>query len=176
MQKEEIVADMVESTEAVRLTCSQRCWRIGISGSMLAGLWILKFVNPADGGLSLNTPLTQRVFGLPCPFCGITRGTHALLNGEVIQALYLNLATVAVLVTAVTLMMVWVVESVRGRALDWFMPAVNAVFCRWKLLAMALMLFWLFHLSVALFQSKTELLDEDAPLFPDFLLKATSQK
>lgn len=143
---------------------------------MAAGLLLLKFVNPAEGGFSFSTPVIQRLFGLPCPFCGMTRGTHALLNGEVMQALYLNLATGLVVACALMLVGVWVVEAIRGRTLAWFMPMVNAVFRRWKLLASFLVLFWLVHLSMALVQPKRELLDREAPFFPEFLLEAVSKK
>lgn len=170
MQKEEFSEDG-EQELADRLTAVQRGWRAGLVGVMVAGLLLLKFVNPAEGGFSFSSPITQRLFGLPCPFCGMTRGTHALLNGELLQALYLNLATGLALAVAVILIVVWGFEASRGRVVGWFMPIVNAIFCRWKWLAGVLVLFWLVHLSMALILPKQELLDVEAPLFPDFLLK-----
>ena len=176
MQKEEVAENGDTSVDTFRLTGMQRGWRLGLSGAMVAGLVLLRFFNPADGGFSLSTPLTQRLFGLPCPFCGITRGTHALLNGEIMQALYLNMATGFVLAVAFLLIGVWCVEAIRGQVLSWFMPSVNAVFRRWKMLAVALVMFWLVHLTLALSQQKWELLHVEAPLFPDFLLNDVSKK
>jgi len=159
--------------EALRLTGIQRLWRAGLSGVMGLGLLVLRFIDPAGGVVSLNTPLTQRVFGLPCPFCGITRGTHEFLNGEVLRALYLNMSTGLVVLVAGTLILFWGIEAFRGRELLWFTRGVNVIFQRWKMLAGALVIFWVVHLSMALSLPKPELLDRSAPLFPEFLLKGT---
>lgn len=154
------------SNHRVSLDHTQRLWRAGAAFCIAAGLVILKFVNPEDGGLSLTTPLSQRLFGLPCPFCGITRGTHALLNGDIARALYLNMATTLALLVSLSLVLIWTVEAVRGREWIRIGQAVNAAFRRWKLWALALVLFWIVHLTLAVGTPKPELLDPDAWLFP----------
>ncbi len=155
----------------LQLSAGQRWWRAAISLVMASGLLLLRFLNPAESTFSLTTPLTQRLFGLPCPFCGITRGTHALLNGEVMRSLYLNMATVLVVAVAVLLMVMWTVEAARGRAVVSFSRWVDSMLKRWKWLLAGLFVFWMIHLSVALWLPKPELLNRDAWLFPEFLLQ-----
>ena len=43
---------------------------------------------PDDGSLSIC--LTRRVFGLPCPGCGLTRGLAHLLQGNLSRAMALH--------------------------------------------------------------------------------------
>lgn len=152
------------------LNRSERWWRAGIAGTCLLGLTWARWFDPAAGsGWVLSNPLTQRIFGLPCPFCGMTRGTHALLNGRWQEMLYLNPAVLAVVVPGVVVCLIWLVEAARGRALlDWKRP-VDWLQRRWFLWFSVLILFWVFHLVVAVLGSKSELLSPDAPLFPSFL-------
>ena len=51
--------------------------------------------------------------GIPCPFCGATRGVIAAVHGHLGQALTFNPASLLVLVLAVLLVVGWRIERVR---------------------------------------------------------------
>ncbi len=60
-----------------------------IAAGVVAGLAVLFAVDPATSGVF--PPCAWRwLTGLQCPGCGILRGTHALLHGELAQAWRLN--------------------------------------------------------------------------------------
>jgi len=152
------------------LSRSERGWRAGISLTCLMGLIWVRWIDPAAGsGWTLSNPLTQRIFGLPCPFCGMTRGTHAMLNGRWLEMFYLNPATLAVVLAGSFLCVVWLAEAVRGQAV-WEWGKVTAwLQRRWFLWFSCLVLFWVFQVVVAVIGPKPELLSPEAPFFPSFL-------
>lgn len=45
--------------------------------------------------------------GVPCPFCGMTRGVTDMLHGDVVHALALNPGSVLLVVAAVLLLVRW---------------------------------------------------------------------
>jgi hypothetical protein len=53
------------------------------------------------------------VTGIPCPFCGSTRGVIAAIHGDLGAAITLNPASIVALVLAVLLVVAWKVERVR---------------------------------------------------------------
>jgi hypothetical protein len=66
--------------------------RLAAGGFALAGLGVLFVVrqfNPATAGFFPLCPFFQ-ITGLHCPGCGLTRGFHALLQGDVVGALDYN--------------------------------------------------------------------------------------
>jgi len=101
--------------------------------------------------------------GLPCPLCGGTRAAKALLHGDWGLALYFNpLAIIAALALALALaMLIW--EAARGRALaDWARQGERAArLLPWG--ALLLLVWWPFHLGVALARPKPELLNLQNP-------------
>ena len=62
-------------------------WTVGGLGA--AGLAVLAAWTPSDDG-SLSICLTRRVFGLPCPGCGLTRGLAYLLQGDLARSVALH--------------------------------------------------------------------------------------
>ena len=82
---------------------------------MLAGAAYVAADDPSDGGAFLPCPF-RTLTGWWCPGCGMTRATHHLLRGNVIQALQYNLFVVAILLGLFATWLVWFVGST-GRSL-----------------------------------------------------------
>lgn len=55
-----------------------------------ASVWVLRHVNPNLPGNPLPPCAFHALTGLWCPGCGMTRALHALVHGDVLQALHLN--------------------------------------------------------------------------------------
>ena len=90
-----------------------------------AGAFVVGYFNPTTAGFFPVCPL-HAMTGLNCPGCGLTRGFHALLNGDVLTALHFNalLPVFGFVFAYLTLSMF--LTAVRGRGLSWnfFSPAV----------------------------------------------------
>ena len=76
-----------------------------------AGLYGIYLWNPAQNGGPLMCPM-QWLFDLPCPFCGISRGLGVLLHGDIYQGFVYNPLSVALLLGALALWIVWCLECV----------------------------------------------------------------
>jgi hypothetical protein len=64
---------------------------IAASGILVfgAGVYVLRQFNPVNAGFFPQCPLNS-LTGFHCPGCGLTRGFHALFNGEIVTALDYN--------------------------------------------------------------------------------------
>jgi hypothetical protein len=83
-----------------------------------AGAAVVGRFNPTTAGFFPVCPL-HALTGLNCPGCGLTRGFHALFNGDVLTALHFNalLPIYAFIFFYFTASMFLIV--VRGRGLSW---------------------------------------------------------
>ena len=79
-----------------------------------AGLGYLAAVDPNEPGHYPLCP-TQVLLGVDCPGCGMLRGTHSLLTGDVPSALDHNVLLVAVIPLALVLWVRWARQAWRGR-------------------------------------------------------------
>jgi hypothetical protein len=155
-----------KSTNDPPLRLDQRKYRaaaVAIIIAILVGAALLPFV-PPSGFAGLPTCVLKSVTGLPCPFCGGTRATQALLRGDLSRALYLNAAALpaAITLVAAALLLGW--EAMRGRAVgDWdallrrfrsLLPIIVALLC----------IYWFVHLMNALRGPKSELVDLHNPI------------
>jgi len=77
---------------------------------MLAGAAYVVTDDPSDGGAFLPCPF-RSLTGWWCPGCGMTRATHHLLRGNVIQALQYNLFVVVILLGLCSTWLVWFLTS-----------------------------------------------------------------
>jgi Protein of unknown function (DUF2752) len=99
---------------------------------------ILYFVEPT-GAAWIPPCLLYKLTGIHCPFCGGTRGGHALLNGDLLQALAWNPLAV-VLVPLAALWIYWAAwRALRHRPL----PAVHPSTWVVRLFLLFLFVFWL---------------------------------
>ncbi len=82
---------------------------------LLAGAAYVTAVDPGEGGLFLPCPF-RTLTGWWCPGCGLTRATHHLLRGDLIQALRFNIFVVVVLGGFAGAWLVWTMQMA-GRPL-----------------------------------------------------------
>lgn len=129
-------------------------------GSCVAVLTLRQFLSS-----SLFPPcLFHTLTGLPCPFCGGTRATNALLHGDWQQSLYLNpLALIAILAFGLATLIAVIELFLKRTLVDW-----TALSQPWKkalpLFLAALGLWWAYHLFSTLRTPKNELLDLRKPV------------
>jgi len=78
-----------------------------------AALGYLAVVDPSEPGHYPLCP-TNALLGIDCPGCGMLRGTHALLTGDVPRALDHNLLLLALVPVALVLLVRWARQAWRG--------------------------------------------------------------
>jgi len=88
----------------------------GVAGMSALG-FVAWFFNPATAGFFPVCPLYSMT-GLACPGCGMTRGLHALLHGDVVSALDFNLLLPPILFFFGYLFVSLFLTTTRGRGLD----------------------------------------------------------
>ena len=79
----------------------------------VAGLGYLAAVDPNQPGHYPLCP-TRALFGVDCPGCGLMRGTHDLVTGNLAGALDHNVLIVGIVPLAVVLWLRWFGRSWRG--------------------------------------------------------------
>src|SRR5260370_39501273 len=74
------------------------------AGVAMLGLAVVRPMLPFE--IAPPCPL-RTLTGVPCPFCGMTRGVTAAVHAEVGRARFLNPASILAVVTAVLLVLAW---------------------------------------------------------------------
>ncbi|MEM6883917.1 MAG: DUF2752 domain-containing protein [Verrucomicrobiota bacterium] len=119
--------------------------------------------------MGISTHMLKSVVGIPCPFCGVTRGTHWLLQGDLTRAAYFNLISYLVVFGGIGMVILWSAELMTRRVIVqlnfWLLKGVRY----WKWALMLVFLYWVMHIGLAKVYQKEELLNRNAPLFPDSL-------
>jgi hypothetical protein len=119
---------------------------------------------PPSGFPGLPVCVFKGATGLPCPLCGGTRATQALLRGDLSRALYLNVVALPAVIAFVATALVLAWEGLRGRTFgNW-----NALLRRFRsllpIMVALLCIYWLVHLMDALRGPKSELVDLRNPI------------
>ena len=156
----------MNSLPASHLASGQRKWRIVWLVSLPVALAALAWIKP--GSLPPWLPLATScgaITGLPCIFCGMTRGLHHLLHGELGRALYYNWLAFPLLATALALFLVNALELLLGRNLLARVPRVRLTRRSVAGLLAGLVLLWSLQVYLAVSQHKTELLNPHGPLY-----------
>ena len=97
-------------TSAVRGTRSSLAAPIACGCCLLGGVAYVAISDPSDGGVFLPCPF-RTLTGWWCPGCGLTRATHHLLRGDVVQALRFNLFVLVILAALTATWAVWFVAA-----------------------------------------------------------------
>jgi hypothetical protein len=88
----------------------------------------------------------RRAFGIPCPFCGVTRGVSMCLRGRPVEASALNPLTVPFFAIGLGLMALWTFEYLADvRVTLRFSKRVRAVV--YTLAGLVLLTNWIFLLT-----------------------------
>jgi hypothetical protein len=132
---------------------------------------VLFFWNPEGSSIRISSDLLQNVVGIPCPFCGVTRGAHLVLQGEWSRAVYYNMLSFAVIGGGVSLCLLWLLEIIRGKELYAVQRMLLVLLGKWKFLLGGLAGYWILHLYLAWSYQKWELLNPEAVLFPHYFFR-----
>ena len=130
---------------------------------VLLGVAFLPLSSPVSS-LGLQTCAFKGATGLPCPLCGGTRATQALLRGDFVRASYLNVAALPALVVLVASAMVLATEALRGRAVLHWGAVLRRLRPLWPALTVLFFLYWIAHLADAVRAVKPELVDLRNPI------------
>ena len=87
---------MTENPETVKSSTVERSFAFVGVAAMSVAAFAVGYFNPATAGFFPLCPLLK-LTGIACPGCGMTRGLHALLHGDILTALDYNLLLPAVL-------------------------------------------------------------------------------
>ena len=157
---------MMSSLSASPLAPTEKRWRLACLALLPSVLAALAFVEP--GALPRWFPFATScgaITGLPCIFCGTTRGLHHLLHGEFGRALYYNWLAFPVLAGAMALFLVNALELLLARNFLARLPRPHLTRARGSALAIGFVLLWCFQVYLALSQHKSELLNPHGPLY-----------
>jgi hypothetical protein len=83
----------------------------------IVGTIIIRQNDPVTAGFFPQCPL-HAMTGLNCPGCGMTRGVHALLNGDILSALHFNALLPFILFIGGYFLVSLFLVAVRGRGLS----------------------------------------------------------
>jgi Protein of unknown function (DUF2752) len=116
---------MAENPETVKASTVERVLALICAAGMSAATFAAGYFNPATAGFFPVCPLLK-LTGFACPGCGMTRGFHALLHGDMLTALDYNLLLPAVLFFFGYLFVSFFLTFARGRGLSFkaFTPFV----------------------------------------------------
>ena len=104
-------------TAELKSSNRERALALACVGGMSGITFTVGYFNPSTAGFFPVCPL-YAMTGLACPGCGMTRGLHALLHGNVAGALDYNLLLPAILFFFGYLFVSLVLTFARGRGLD----------------------------------------------------------
>ena len=102
--------------------------------------------------------------GLPCVFCGMTRGLHHLLQGDWPAALYYNWLSLPAFAAALALASILGLELCLQRKIV-RMPTLSLTPRSFSIGLTALALLWMLQVYLAVSQHKHELLNPRGPLY-----------
>ncbi len=94
---------------------------------MATGAFAVYYFNPANTAFFPACPF-HSLTGLNCPGCGLTRGFHALLNGDVLSALHFNALIPFYFLFFLYLFVSLALTLIRGRGLEFRVFSPRAIY------------------------------------------------
>ena len=101
--------------------------------------------NPAQYSFFPRCP-SKLITGYDCPGCGTQRAFHALLNGNIAEALHYN----AILFIAVPFLVIYSAAAILKKRLPRFHATMNSAVVGWTVLVI-LLLWWVVRNTVEIF-------------------------
>lgn len=153
-----------------QFSLAQKLGRLIVIAGIISAFLLLRVIDPAALGawLPFHTSCGA-ITGLPCIFCGLTRATHYLLNGDVNRALYFNWLVFPVALIAIALVALFTIEFSLGRKLIRQSFTFHLTGRRLTTIMTTLLALWAFQAYLAVSQHKTELLNPRGPLYVLFV-------
>ena len=95
---------------------SRRRRLVGPIAALVGSVAALAYVGMVDPNQPGHYPLcpTRAIFGVDCPGCGLLRGTHDLVTGNLAGALDHNVLLIAIVPLAIVVWVRWFQRSWRG--------------------------------------------------------------
>lgn len=119
-----------------------RLYALIFMACFLSWAWILLLYLTAsrNSSVDLTVCIFKRVSGLPCPSCGISRAVLMILQGEILQSLFLNPLGFAVflIICIAPLWIIW--DSLNQKASFYLFYLKSLNFIKKKEIAIALLL------------------------------------
>ena len=75
------------------MTATRTWWTIALASTAIAvgaGVWLLRSFDPNAAGSPFPPCMFHAFTGLYCVGCGLTRGLHALVHGDIVGAFAMN--------------------------------------------------------------------------------------
>ena len=127
---------------------------------------LLALINPSSWNTWIPVQTScGAITGLPCLFCGLTRGLHYLLDGDLSRAVYYNWLSIPFLVGVCLLLLGNALELVLGRNLIGRLPRPRFTPATLVSYLTGLVLLWVLQVYLAVSQHKSELLNPNGPLY-----------
>jgi len=123
----------IEPTVRLEKTAARVVAGVGAVGAVGGGLFVWYF-DPVSSDLFPACPLYSMT-GFACPGCGMTRGLHSLLHGDVLEALDYNAMLPILMLFFGYLWFSMVLFAVRGRGLT---PGKMSIAVIWVMLVLLL--------------------------------------
>ena len=108
---------MIESLELNQRVSSSTVERVFAAVGFVAAssiLAVIGFINPTTSSMFPTCPF-RALTGLHCPGCGVTRGMHQLLHGDLLSALDYNALLIVFVPMIVFFMLTLLSIAIRGR-------------------------------------------------------------
>lgn len=153
-----------------RLSRAQIQWRAAILAGITGGLILLRAIDASKMPGWLGSSVScGAATGVPCLFCGVTRGLHYLLNGDFSRALYLNWLTFPIFLALAVFSALLFLELTTKRRIAWPFAKLRVTPRGIFVCAVALVLLWTVQVGLAVSQHKRELLNPAGPLYSLFV-------
>ena len=135
-----------------------------------AAFLLLRWVDPVVAGkwLPFHTSCGA-ITGLPCIFCGMTRGLHLLLNGDFTRALYFNWLAFPFLALIIFFIALFGLEITKRRVIVNLSMVLPVTLRRLTVTGLFLLLLWTSQAYLAVSHHKHELLNPKGPLYVLFV-------
>lgn len=154
---------------APQLTRAEVWARLAVSCGIAAALLGVRYVDPETVSWFPLRTSCGAFTGLPCIFCGTTRGLHYLLNGDFTRAFYFNWLAFPVVAVGVAAVVAAVAEIAAQRRLVAARFTFRATPTSIAWTGGSLAALWLLQVSIAISLHKHELLNPTGPLYPWFV-------